>query len=118
MPSKSINNTILKKVSMKHNRAVVSYYQPKQKHMLINKKSIKGKRHGIEIGKMNQFKEEVASPVINKDTQIVNKKTNDPNTKMKKVGSKGKSAVAKPLKAGAKSKRNIEKVGKKLHTKK
>lgn len=118
MPSKHISNTILKKISKKHKRSVVNYYQPKQIHSLINKNAISGKKHGIQIGNMSQIKQEVAQPIINKMKNTATKSVKFTDPTPTKVGSRGQSSHAKPLKAAKKAVKSIEKVGKKVHIKK
>ena len=118
MPSKHINNSILKKNRKKNIRSVISYYQPKQTHSLINKNAIRGKIHGIEIGLMSHIKQEVAQPVINKSINTATKSVKHPDKQGKKVGSKGQSSHAKPLKAAKPASKNIEKIHKTIHTKK
>ena len=120
MPSKHINNAILKKISKKHPRQVTKYYNKKQIHSLINKKAIKGMKHGIQIGSMSHYKQEVAQPLIHKNLHKPNQSAKPhPDQKQKKVGSRGQSSNAKPLKASHKASKNVEKIGhKKVHIKK
>ncbi len=120
MPSRKISHGILKKFQKKHARAVIHHYQPKHMMSLLRKKKpMLGKKHGIEIGSMAHIKQEVAMPVINKVLHRATKSVKHPDQKMKKVGKSVKQTLhAKPLKAGAKAKKAVEKVHKRIHVKK